>query len=73
VITYICLYVFIPAQECIISGLLSVLGMRVLHVDKNNYYGADSASLSLTTLFEKFSRGAPPAALGTNRYLNCYL
>lgn len=31
--------------ECIISGLLSVRGMRVLHVDRNSYYGGDSASL----------------------------
>lgn len=58
-------------KECIISGLLSVAGMKVhivlgscgpfhlestltqtatqvLHVDRNNYYGGDSASLNLT-------------------------
>jgi len=56
--------------ECIISGLLSVNGMRVLHVDRNPYYGGDSASLSLTNLFEKFGRGEPPAALGSNRDWN---
>ena len=33
--------------ECIISGLLSVNRKRVLHVDRNNYYGAESASLAL--------------------------
>jgi Rab GDP dissociation inhibitor len=60
-------------KECIISGLLSVSGMKVstvqhccyksgggsseinsnrvasqvLHIDRNNYYGGESASLSL--------------------------
>ena len=32
--------------ECIISGLLSVNGKRVLHLDRNNYYGADTAALA---------------------------
>lgn len=26
-------------QECIISGMLSVSGKKVLHIDRNNYYG----------------------------------
>ncbi len=54
--------------ECIISGLLSVQGKRVLHLDRNNYYGADTASLSLQTLFQKF-RGdkSPPSNLGPSR------
>jgi len=34
--------------ECILSGLLSVDGQKVLHMDRNDYYGADSASLNLT-------------------------
>ncbi len=34
-------------KECILSGLLSVAGMKVLHMDRNNYYGGESASLSL--------------------------
>lgn len=42
--------------ECIMSGLLSVKGKRVLHVDRNPYYGAEAASLSLNTLFEKFGK-----------------
>lgn len=58
--------------ECIISGLLSVNGKRVLHLDKNNYYGSDTASLSLANLFSKF-RGegaAPPSSLGHSRDWN---
>ena len=53
--------------ECIISGLLSVNGKRVLHVDRNNYYGADTASLSLINLFEKFKNQPPGANLGHSR------
>jgi len=34
-------------KECIISGLLSVDGLKVLHIDRNNYYGGQSASLNL--------------------------
>jgi hypothetical protein len=34
-------------KECIISGLLSVDGLKVLHIDRNNYYGGASASLNL--------------------------
>lgn len=34
-------------KECIISGLLSVKGLKVLHMDRNDYYGGESASLNL--------------------------
>lgn len=34
--------------ECVLSGLLSVAGMKVLHMDRNNYYGGESASYNLT-------------------------
>mmetsp|Transcript_42382 Transcript_42382/g.51400 ORF Transcript_42382/g.51400 Transcript_42382/m.51400 type:complete len:444 (+) Transcript_42382:75-1406(+) len=58
-------------KECIISGLLSVDGLKVLHMDRNNYYGGESASLNLNQLFEKFKGGAePPAALGQSRNYN---
>ena len=57
-------------KECVISGLLSVKGKRVLQLDRNGYYGSDGASLNLTTLFEKFNAGTPPEALGQNRNYN---
>ena len=57
-------------KECVISGLLSVQGKRVLQVDRNGYYGGDGASLNLSTLFEKFQAGEPPANLGANRDYN---
>ena len=57
--------------ECIISGLLSVNGQRVLHVDRNNYYGAETASLSLNNLFEKFNNTSTvPEYLGHSRQWN---
>lgn len=57
--------------ECIISGLLSAGGKRVLHVDRNNYYGADTASLSLTNLYQKFRPGSEPASgMGHSRDWN---
>eukprot|EP00744_Colponema_vietnamica_P001984 GILI01003197.1.p1 GENE.GILI01003197.1~~GILI01003197.1.p1 ORF type:complete len:479 (-),score=157.95 GILI01003197.1:105-1472(-) len=58
-------------KECILSGLLSVKGKKVLHVDRNGYYGGESASLNLTNLWEKFRPGVqPPAHLGSNRDWN---
>lgn len=47
-------------SECILSGLLSVEGKKVLHMDRNDYYGAESASLTLTQLYMKFRDGQIP-------------
>jgi GDP dissociation inhibitor len=57
-------------KECVISGLLSVKGKRVLQLDRNSYYGGDGASLNLSNLFDKFQAGTPPAGLGENRDYN---
>eukprot|EP01147_Barroeca_monosierra_P002559 gene2559-5478_t len=44
-------------KECILSGLMSVSGKKVLHMDRNDYYGAESASMSpLSKLYEHFGR-----------------
>ncbi|KAG0255220.1 Rab GDP dissociation inhibitor alpha [Actinomortierella ambigua] len=57
--------------ECILSGLLSVDGKKVLHMDRNDYYGGDSASLNLTQLYRKFRPGTEaPATLGRDRDYN---
>ncbi|KAH7885921.1 rab GTPase activator [Phlebopus sp. FC_14] len=54
--------------ECILSGLLSVEGKKVLHMDRNDYYGGDSASLNLTQLYRKFKPDqTPPTELGRDR------
>ncbi|RSH79426.1 rab GDP-dissociation inhibitor [Apiotrichum porosum] len=53
--------------ECILSGLLSVDGQKVLHMDRNDYYGGASASLSLSQLYQKY-RGSPaPESLNLGR------
>lgn len=58
-------------KECILSGLLSVHGKKVLHLDRNNYYGGACASLNITNLWEKFRPGTkPPDSLGANREWN---
>jgi len=41
-------------KECILSGLMSVNKQKVLHMDRNSYYGGESASLNLETLYKKF-------------------
>ena len=48
-------------KECLLSGLLSVAGKRVLHLDRNGYYGGASATLDIHQLFEKFAGAEKPA------------
>ena len=58
-------------KECILSGLLSVQGKKVLHLDRNGYYGAETASLNLTNLWAMFREGQePPKEFGHNRDWN---
>ena len=58
-------------KECIISGLLSVEGKKVLHLDRNDYYGGESASLNLQQIFSKFKAGSSPSEkLGSSRDYN---
>jgi Rab GDP dissociation inhibitor len=56
--------------ECILSGLLSVDGKKVLHMDRNDYYGAESASLNLSQLYRKFRSQDAPKELGRDRDWN---
>ncbi|EYU36628.1 hypothetical protein MIMGU_mgv1a0068451mg, partial [Erythranthe guttata] len=58
-------------KECILSGLLSVDGLKVLHMDRNDYYGGESTSLNLIQLWKRF-RGSdkPPPQLGSSRDYN---
>jgi len=57
--------------ECIISGLLSVNGKKVLHMDRNDYYGGDCASLNLEQIWEHFKKeGKVPENLGNSRKYN---
>jgi len=61
--TYDCIILGTGLTECILSGMLSVSGKKVLHMDRNKYYGGDSASLTpLEDLFTKFGMPAPDQA-----------
>ncbi|KAJ9495979.1 Rab GDP dissociation inhibitor alpha [Exophiala xenobiotica] len=49
--------------ECVLSGVLSVKGKKVLHIDRNDHYGGEAASVNIETLFKKygtFSEGQEP-------------
>ena len=56
--------------ECVLSGLLSTNGYKVLHVDRNDYYGGESASLNLQQLYTKFNKGTAPEGLGRPHLYN---
>ncbi|XP_047312017.1 guanosine nucleotide diphosphate dissociation inhibitor At5g09550 [Impatiens glandulifera] len=58
-------------KECILSGLLSVDGLKVLHMDRNEYYGGESTSLNLNQLWKRFRDGeATPEKLGSSKEYN---
>ncbi|XP_039013269.1 guanosine nucleotide diphosphate dissociation inhibitor At5g09550-like [Hibiscus syriacus] len=58
-------------RECILSGLLSVNGLKVLHMDRNDYYGGESTSLNLMQLWKHFKGDEkPPETLGSSRDYN---
>lgn len=40
--------------ECVLSGILSVEGKKVLHIDRQDFYGGESASLNLAQFYNKF-------------------
>ncbi|OAA54811.1 secretory pathway GDP dissociation inhibitor [Niveomyces insectorum RCEF 264] len=44
--------------ECILSGVLSVKGKKVLHIDRNDHYGGEAASLNLQMLYKKYGHPA---------------
>ncbi|KAH3819407.1 rab GDP dissociation inhibitor beta-like [Dreissena polymorpha] len=47
--------------ECVMSGLMSVSKKKVLHMDRNDYYGGESASLTpLEQVYKHFKMGVPP-------------
>uniref|UniRef100_A0A8C5KAM2 Rab GDP dissociation inhibitor n=1 Tax=Jaculus jaculus TaxID=51337 RepID=A0A8C5KAM2_JACJA len=58
--------------ECILSGIMSVNGKKVLHMDQNPYYGGESASITpLEDLYKRFKLpGQPPESMGRGRDWN---
>jgi len=71
---YDCIVLGTGLKECILSGVLSVTDHKVLHMDRNNYYGAESASLNLEQLYAKFHTDEkdqkPPTEFGRTRDYN---
>jgi Rab GDP dissociation inhibitor len=68
---YDCVVLGTGLKECILSGVLSVDQKKVLHMDKNNYYGGACASLNLDQLYEQFKKGEKvKGELGASRKYN---
>ena len=69
-------------KECMLAGLLAKFpkktegetqkeGAKILQLDRNGYYGSDSASLNLTNLWKHFRPGTDvPKQYGENRDWN---
>ncbi|KAJ6191628.1 hypothetical protein N7519_001649 [Penicillium mononematosum] len=45
--------------ECVLSGVLSVKGNKVLHIDRNDHYGGEAASVNIEALFKKYGNVRP--------------
>uniref|UniRef100_A0A8C1CHZ2 Rab GDP dissociation inhibitor n=1 Tax=Cyprinus carpio carpio TaxID=630221 RepID=A0A8C1CHZ2_CYPCA len=58
--------------ECILSGIMSVNGKKVLHMDRNPYYGGESSSITpLEELYKRFGiSDSPPESMGRGRDWN---
>lgn len=58
-------------KECVLAGLLGVAGKKILHMDRNKYYGGESASITpLEEVYTKFNLGKPPSTMGRGRDWN---
>ncbi|XP_063282304.1 rab GDP dissociation inhibitor beta-like isoform X1 [Pelobates fuscus] len=58
-------------KECVLSGIMSVNGKKVLHIDRNHYYGGESASITpLEELYRRFNVIGPPEPMGRGREWN---
>ncbi|KAK2958050.1 putative Rab GDP dissociation inhibitor alpha [Blattamonas nauphoetae] len=57
--------------ECILAAVFACHGKKVLHIDRNEYYGADCASLDLDRAFQRFKKvEKAPASFGRSRDYN---
>uniref|UniRef100_A0A8C5MTG6 Rab GDP dissociation inhibitor n=1 Tax=Leptobrachium leishanense TaxID=445787 RepID=A0A8C5MTG6_9ANUR len=58
-------------HECVLSGIMSVNGKKVLHIDRNNYYGGETASITpLEELYHRFNVIGPSEPMGRGREWN---
>lgn len=66
---YDCIVLGTGLKECILSGFLSVNKKKILHMDRNQYYGGESASITpLEKFYELF--GKTPKQLGSSKDWN---
>uniref|UniRef100_A0A4W4HF29 Rab GDP dissociation inhibitor n=1 Tax=Electrophorus electricus TaxID=8005 RepID=A0A4W4HF29_ELEEL len=67
----LCLLYDVLCCECILSGLLSICGKKVLHIDRNPYSGGESASISpLEELYKRFQFPGNPKGMGQGKEWN---
>uniref|UniRef100_A0A665TBX9 Rab GDP dissociation inhibitor n=1 Tax=Echeneis naucrates TaxID=173247 RepID=A0A665TBX9_ECHNA len=58
-------------KECVLSGLMSLSGKKVLHIDRNPFYGGESASISpLEELYKKFKVPGPAKSMRPGKEWN---
>ncbi|XP_028393881.1 rab GDP dissociation inhibitor alpha-like [Dendronephthya gigantea] len=57
-------------KECILSGLLALNGRKILHLDRREYYGGDSASVNLAKLYELAGKSEGFTQIGRVREWN---
>ncbi|MEQ2239874.1 Rab GDP dissociation inhibitor beta [Ilyodon furcidens] len=58
-------------KECVLSGLMSLSGKKVLHIDKNSYHGGESTSVSpLEELYRRFKVPGPPKSIRRGKEWN---
>jgi Rab GDP dissociation inhibitor len=58
-------------KECVLAGLLGVAGKKILHMDRNKYYGGESASITpLEELYTKYNLDKPSPNMGRGRDWN---
>lgn len=58
--TYDCVILGTGLTECVLSGLLSVEGKKVLVLDRNDYQGEDCASLNIEALWKHMNEPGTP-------------
>jgi Rab GDP dissociation inhibitor len=57
-------------KECILSGLLALNGKKILHLDRREYYGGESASVNLAKLYDLARKGENFTQIGRAREWN---
>ena len=67
---YDCVVLGTGLKECILSGLLSVGKTKVLHLDRNDYYGGACASLNLDQLCAQYKKDGVKCDLGVSKKYN---